>query len=390
MQKYGGTSVNSLKLQNKIAENLIKAKEKGYLSVIVVSAMGRKGEPYATDSLLSLISTTHCNTRNMDMLLSCGEIISSVVIASFLSDKGIEAIALTGGQAGILTDSHFGEGNILNVDSTYLKELLSSGKVPVVAGFQGLNEKGEFTTLGRGGSDISAVLLGVALGAKEVDIFTDVDGIMTADPKIVPNAKLINAITYDDVFQLAQYGAKVIHPRAVDLAMKHDMAVKVYNTSKYEETRGTLIHSKREPLQGLIAAIAHEGQKIQLQLKVSGADLELFKEIAFESISIDMINIFNDRSVFITDEIHKERLVHILKKHKVDYDLIENCTKITIIGSKIRGVAGVMSKAIESMESKISILQTSDSHSTISILVPSASANEAVNLLHKGFALGDE
>jgi len=389
VQKYGGTSVNSVKLRNNIVENLKRAKEKGNLSVIVVSAMGRQGEPYATDSLLKLISSSHRNTRNADMLVSCGEIISSVVIAAHLADNGFDAIALTGRQAGIITDSHFGESTALDVKTSYLHELLLLGKIPVVAGFQGANVANEITTLGRGGSDTSAVLLGIALKAKEVEIFTDVDGIMTADPKIVPDAKLIHQIAYDDVFQLAQYGAKVIHPRAVELAMKNNIPLKVYNTCKYEDDSGTQINSDHMDKNNLVAAIAHEHGKIQWHLNIFSSNSQVFNEISDKFISIDMINVFKQESVFITNETHKKELIDILHKLKIDYKITEELTKVTIIGSKIQGVPGIMSKVVTSLQGKIDILQSSDSHTTISILVPTMYANKAVNLLHKAYQLDD-
>lgn len=389
VQKYGGTSVNSLPLRDKIVENLKTARERGYASVIVVSAMGRQGEPYATDSLLKLISPNHNNTRNSDLLISCGELISSAVVAAHLNDNGFDAIALTGGQAGMLTDGNHGESTVLNVDSKYLSELLLSGKVPVIAGFQGANSLGEFTTLGRGGSDTSAVLFGIALKAKEVEIFTDVDGIMTADPKIVSEAKLINQIAYDDVFQLAKYGAKVIHPRAVELAMKNNMPIKVYNTCKYEES-GTLISTESFEGDNLVTAIAHEDKKIQWHLHILSSNTRVFNEIAIHSISIDMIHVSKQECVFITDDVHKNQLIKVLDDFNIDYIMMENCTKITIIGSKIKGVPGVMSKVLTSLQEKIDILQTSDSHTTISILVPTAEATQAVNYLHNGFDLDAE
>ncbi|WP_152803666.1 aspartate kinase [Alkalibaculum sporogenes] len=387
IQKYGGTSVNSIQLRDKIVDNLKKARESGYISVIVVSAMGREGEHYSTDSLIKLISPIHNNTRNMDMLLSCGEIISATVLTAHLIDHGFDAIALTGGQAGIITDNHYGESTILDVNVNYLKELISMGKVPVVAGFQGINASGEITTLGRGGSDTSAVLLGIALKAKEIEIFTDVDGIMTADPKLVPNANLIRQIAYDEVFQLSQYGAKVIHPRAVDLAMKENIPIKVYNTSKYRENSGTTINSKCTEVNSIVTAIAHEDSKTQWNLEMISTNNQVFIEMANNFISIDMINIFKDKSIFITHSTHKHKIIDILIQNNISYTMVEDCTKITIIGSKIRGVPGVMSKVINSLQEKHDILQTSDSHTTISILVKSKYAKEAITLLHKTFNL---
>ncbi|MFZ7119765.1 MAG: aspartate kinase [Eubacteriaceae bacterium] len=390
VQKYGGTSVNTIYSRNKIIENLQCAIKNGYNCVIVVSAMGRKGEPYATDSLLKLIPSDYHNTREMDMLITCGEIISSVVISSHLKKFGFDTIPMTGGQAGIITDDNFGNSNIIKVENTRIAELLKSNKIPVVAGFQGITSHGEITTIGRGGSDVTAVLLGISLNAKHVEIFTDVDGIMTADPKVVPTAKLINQIDYNEVFQLAEYGAKIIHPRAVELAMNNNMPIMVYNTTKYTDKSGTLINDENFNCHRIITAIAHEHNKVQCTLKIKSSNSYILNNIAKNNISIDLINVFKDYSVFIINDKNKYKLKNILNENNISYDLLENCTKITIIGNKIKGVPGIMAKLISSLQGNIDILQTSDSHTTISILVESKYSNETINLLHNTFNLNFE
>ncbi|MFZ7132111.1 MAG: aspartate kinase [Eubacteriales bacterium] len=387
VQKYGGTSVNSYDLREKIIENLQKNLDKQYQCVIVVSAMGRNGDPYATDTLLKCISSSFYNSREMDMLISCGEIISSVVVACQLKKQGFKAIPLNGGQAGIITDNQYGYANIIDIQSQILIDLLKANKIPVIAGFQGYNAHGEITTLGRGGSDVSAVQLGIALHAERIEIFTDVDGIMTADPKIVSNAKRIEKIPYDDVFQLAEYGAKVIHPRAVEIAMKHNMPLLIYNTQKYDENSGTLIHSDQYGQEHLVAAVAHEHDQIQCRLEHYHSVPNIFEEIANHQISIDMINIFQEYCLFIIKKYNKTKMTSILEKHKIDYSLTENCTKVTVIGSSIRGVPGVMAKIIGAIDESTNILQTSDSHSTISILVFSAFADNVINRIHQTFQL---
>ena len=199
IQKFGGTSVSKKDKREMVVSKVKKAISDGYFPVLVVSAMGRRGESYATDTLLSLVSDNfkENNKQGTDLLMSCGEIISTVVMSDCLFEHGIDAVPLTGGQAGILTDNNYSKADFLDVTP-------KKGKVPVVAGFQGRDIEGYFTTLGRGGSDTSAAALGVALKACEVDIYTDVDGIMTADPRIVSTAELIDKISYNEVFQFTQ------------------------------------------------------------------------------------------------------------------------------------------------------------------------------------------
>lgn len=387
VQKYGGTSVNSEDLRLKIAENLQKNLDKGYKCIVVVSAMGRNGDPYSTDTLLELIPPDFYDTREMDMLISCGEIVSSVVVACQLKQQGFDAIALNGGQAGIYTDTKYGDGTIVEIRKDIIITLLENNKIPVITGFQGINENGEVITLGRGGSDVSAVQIGIALNAQQVEIFTDVDGIMTADPRIVPDAKRIEKIPYDDVFQLADYGARVIHPRAVEIAMKHHMPLMIYNTQKYYERSGTLIHSDDKGTDNLVAAVAHEHNQLQCRIENYNKVKNIFQEIASHNISIDMINIFKDYCLFIIKNDKKHMLTDILEDYDLNFALLDNCTKITIIGTSIRGVPGIMAKIMGSLDDNIEILQTSDSHTTISILVNSVHANKTINQIHRSFQL---
>ena len=211
---------------------IINSYKSGFKPVVVVSAMGRRGEPYATDTLIDLIQGVYRDThpREMDIIMSIGEIISSTIMANTLRSKGYDAIAVTGWQAGIITDQNYGNANILEVRPDFIRHALKQGKIPIVAGFQGVTENGEITTLGRGGSDTTAAVLGEALRAEFIEIYTDVDGIMTADPRIVSNASMIRYITYSELFQIADQGAKVIHPKAVEIAMNAGIPVFIKNT----------------------------------------------------------------------------------------------------------------------------------------------------------------
>ncbi|MEW5899373.1 MAG: aspartate kinase, partial [Bacillota bacterium] len=209
VQKFGGTSVATPELRERVAGKIIAAKEEGYTPVVVVSAIGRAGDPYATDTLINFARQAHrdLSAREMDLLMSCGEVISGVVMAAVLQKAGHPAVFLTGAQAGIVTDDSFNEARILKVKPENILKQAKEGKIVIVAGFQGVTEDGEITTLGRGGSDTTAAALGVALNAAYVDIYTDVEGIMTADPRIVDGAQALEKVTYDEICQLAHEGA---------------------------------------------------------------------------------------------------------------------------------------------------------------------------------------
>lgn len=385
VQKYGGTSVNSPELRDIIVENLQIAKFKGFHSVLVVSAMGRDGEPYSTDSLLKLMPFRNPGDRETDMCLSCGEVISASVLAAHLKYKGFKSMALNGSQAGILTDDHFGKSTILSIDTSRILHLLKEGITPVVTGFQGVTADGDMTTLGRGGSDITAVALGGALEADEIEIFTDVDGVMSADPKVVSTALLIESIDYGEVFQLAEYGGKVIHPRAVEYARDHNLSLKVLNTRKYKDNIGTIISGMLPESSDLITAIAHEHGKIQVEVALHGESADILDHIAKRHISIDMINIFVDRGLFIINEEDQEALISVLDGLGIQAKITQKCTKVTLIGSKIKGVPGIMATAMGALIGCVDVLQTSDSHMTISLLVRSDQAEQAIVLLHHRF-----
>ena len=220
VQKFGGTCLDSQEKRQAACERIKDALSAGYKVCAVVSAMGRKGEPYATDTLISLARGVSRDVapRELDLLVSCGEVISAVLMVQELRKRGITAMALSGGQAGIITDMCFGNANILTVNPGHVRRHLDERKVVVVAGFQGRADSGDITTLGRGGSDTTAMALGAALDAAYVEIYTDVQGIMTADPHVVASAKTIPLVSYEEVSQLAWEGAKVIHPRAVEIA----------------------------------------------------------------------------------------------------------------------------------------------------------------------------
>ena len=400
VQKFGGTSLSNDDIRNQAIDRIIFAIEGEFKPVIVVSAIGRKGDPYATDSLINFVKTTglHPNPREMDILMSCGEIISAVVLANTLKSRGYKAEVFTGGQAGIITNNKFNDANILKVNPKNIKNALEKGIIPVITGFQGITEEGDITTLGRGGSDVTASVMADALRAEAIEIYTDVDGIMTADPRIVLDASMIDSMPYDEVFQMADYGSKVIHPRAVEIAMRGNIPIVIKNTKT--DTQGTLItndyrilRNGKENKDSIITSVAQIDNRVQINIMPKGRNGNseiLFESMANAGISIDMINIYPDQIYFIIDGEVLHILDSVLKKLEYEYEIIENCSKVTIIGAKMRGIPGVMAKMVSALSQEaIEILQTSDSHTTISCLIDSSSTSKAINALHKYFKLGN-
>lgn len=398
VQKFGGTSLSSEDGRNKVSDKIIEKYKEGYQVVAVVSAMGRKGSPYATDTLLSMVNPKIISNREIDLLMSCGEIISAVVLANHLYEKGYDAVVLTGFQAGILTDDNFGNAEIISVDSNNILKYLSKDNIVIVAGFQGSNRYGEITTLGRGGSDITAVALGKALKCNRVEIFTDVDGIMTADPNIVPNAKVLKKMCYSEVYQLAEDGAKVIHPKAVEMAQQSNVPLVVKNTysdsegTSVEEVNVNFINNRKELFnEKIITAITYKKGRVQVIISLNDDDSmidKLMEEITSNHISLDLINFLVDKKIFTIDEEDKEKLISILDREDFDYEIVENCCKISAIGYKMRGVPGVMARIVKALSKEnIKILQTSDSHNTIWCLIKEEDTDKALAALHNEFKL---
>ena len=228
VMKFGGSSLGTAALRDAAAECIATVVQGGNHPVVVVSAMGRRPDPYATDTLLDLAPVARA-CANRDLLAACGEIVSAAVVADLLEGKGVPARALTGWQAGILTNATFGDAQVLGIDARPIHDLLASGITPVICGFQGATDDGVITTLGRGGSDLTAVALAKALDGAPLDIYTDVDGVMTADPKRVPGAKTIPSLTFEEVTELSEHGATVMHDKAADLARLSHLPYEIRN-----------------------------------------------------------------------------------------------------------------------------------------------------------------
>ncbi|MFZ5353761.1 MAG: aspartate kinase [Bacillota bacterium] len=403
VQKFGGTSVANQDRREMAADKIEGALNRGYFPVVVVSAIGRSGDPYATDTLINLAKSVNTETcpREMDLIMSCGEVISCVILAGTLSKRGHRVKVLTGGQAGIITDNNFGDAEVLRVEPKQIIKCVENSIIPIITGFQGITENGEITTLGRGAGDYSGAIVGEAVKAEAVEVYTDVDGVMTADPRIVPDARVMNTIFYNEVFQMAEYGAKVIHPRAVEVAMRSNIPLIIKNTmndhpgtlvTNYEKANGS---SKKDKSEKIITSVAYISNRVQVKVYFDGTageyeeDDYLFSLIADEDISLDMINVYPDHKVFIIQEVDLKRLELLLKARGIKYDVKLNCSKVTVIGNKMRGVPGVMAKVIRALSKhNIKLLQSSDSHTTISCLIENEFVGTAVNALHKEFELG--
>ncbi|XID95073.1 aspartate kinase [Paenibacillaceae bacterium WGS1546] len=398
VQKFGGTSLSDERSRGHVLRHIIREHDAGARLVVVVSAMGRAGEPYATDSLLELIRANGNSlpARERDLLLACGELISASVLCSLLAAEGIPAVALTGGQAGIVTDEHYGSARIAEIKTDRLHRHLAEGKVVVVAGFQGMTGSGEITTLGRGGSDTSATALGAALRADIVDIYTDVDGILTADPRWVSNARPLTAVSYEEICNMAQNGAKVIHPRAVEVAMKAGIPVRVRST--FSEGEGTLVtsattlRSRGVWFDKTVTGLAHVRDVTQLAVvNESGpADLQLrvFRAMASHGISVDFINVMPTGVHYTVAGGDAPLAIRLLRELGFEPRARNGCAKVSVIGGGMNGEPGVMAVIVEALTtSGIPILQSADSNATIWVLIPEADLAEALQALHCAFGL---
>lgn len=402
VQKFGGTSVATPEVRSLAVKKIKAAKQQGYSPVVVVSAMGRKGENYATDTLLGIAKAAYQNiaARELDQMMNCGEMISAVVMAGTLQAAGIDAVALTGGQAGITTDANFGSARILKVEPSGLTSLVKAGKTPVVCGFQGVSADGELTTLGRGGSDTTAAALGAALNADRVEIYTDVDGIMTADPRIVSNAQILDCISYSEVCQLAHQGAKVIHPRAVEIVMPKGIPLVVKST--FSDAPGTLITNVvKENTDGttvtdrIATGVTYLGNIAQVKIDVTAGDtgkagFKVFKIMADNGISVDLINVNPGQIMFTVPEGVADKASAKLKEYGYAAEIVYDCAKVSVVGGGMREVPGVMAGFVEALAlNDISILQTVDSHTSISALVSKLDTEKAVTALHEKFGLSE-
>ncbi|KUG03820.1 aspartokinase [hydrocarbon metagenome] len=403
VQKYGGTSLATPELRSRVCDIIADTINDGYSVVVVVSAIGRLNDPYATDTFISLIKQVNTNPspRELDLIMSCGEMISGLILSNHLSARGIASTFLTGEQSGLVTDGNYGNAHILYVNPRKVMQCLEAGLVPVVAGFQGISENGELTTLGRGGSDTTASALGVALNADYIDIFTDVDGIMTADPRIVEDARLINDITYNEICQMAREGAKVVHPRAIEIAMQRGIPLRVRST--FSNSPGTLVRNRIDSESNvvsiirdmLITGITYTSNIAQIKIDTAkikeprGIQLKIFKAMADAGISVDFINVQPELIMFTVADEQAEPAELILKNIDVSPIIEFNCAKVAVVGAAMTGIPGVMARVVEALDQyDIPILQSGDSYTNIWCLVKKDDMKLAVKALHDQFELG--
>ncbi|OEF98660.1 aspartate kinase [Desulfuribacillus alkaliarsenatis] len=398
VQKFGGSSLTSIEKREQAIGHIIRAKIEGKKVVVVVSAMGRMGDPYATDTLLSLFHYKGKNSpekREKDLLVHCGEIISATVMANMLTQSGHQAIVLTGYQAGIQTTQEYNDAQIIDINTERIRKELFDDKIVIITGFQGVSKQGEITTLGRGGSDTTATAIGAALDADYCDIYTDVDGVMTADPRIVADAKKLNTITYHEICNLAYQGAKVIHPRAVEAAMQKKIPIRIRST--FNNGPGTIITDQKvqdinNNQKQLITSITQLDKITQIKIHADEGQYDLqmkvFRAMADNDISVDFINVNMNGVAYTVADGVTDLATNVLSTLGLKPKIERNCAKISCIGAAMTGVPGVMAKIIETLTyNNIKILQSADSHTTIWVLVKENDMAKGVKALHKAFNL---
>ncbi len=398
VQKYGGTSVGSIERIEKVAERVITYRNRGHDIVVVVSAMS--GE---TDRLLALAKaiTLRPLPRELDVLLATGEQVTIALLSIALAKRGYAARSYTGGQVHILTDSAHSKARIKEIEAKHIRNDLESGSVVVVAGFQGIDEYGNITTLGRGGSDTTAVALAAALKAAECQIFTDVDGVYTTDPRIVPEARRLAHITFEEMLELASLGSKVLQIRSVEFAGKYNVPLRVL--SSFEEGEGTLITFEENPMeQPLISGIAFSRDEAKLTVlgvpDRPGVAFKILGPIAAENIEVDMIvqNVGQDSTTDFTFTVHRsdyERAQDILSAQAKELDAREvtgdnKIVKISLVGVGMRSHAGIASKMFRALAQEgINIRMISTSEIKISVVVDEKYLELGVRTLHEAFQL---
>ena len=399
VQKYGGTSVGTIDRIQHVAQRIARIRKTGTQVVVVVSAMA--GE---TDKLLKMARQICDNPerREMDLLLSSGERISSALLTMALQAMGIPAISMTGRQIGLQTDSLHTRARIKQIDAKRAQQALKENNVIVVAGFQGINEKGDVTTLGRGGSDTSAVALAVALGASQCEIYTDVDGVYTADPRMVPKANKLDVVSYDEMLEMASLGAKVLQIRCVEFAHKFKMPL-VVKSSYIEGGKGTLICEEDSNMeQPVVSGIMYDKNQAKITLKEvpdqPGIAANIFGSIADAGLSVDMIiqNIsaegHTDLSFTLGREELNEAMVIMEKVAKkiraVNVSADSKIAKISIVGAGMRSHSGVAARIFKTLsKEKINILMISTSEIKVSCIIEQKHTKAAVNALHTAFGL---
>ena len=401
VQKFGGTSVADTDKIKNVAQTVIREKNNGNDVVVVVSAMG-----HTTDHLVKMAKDLNPNpsAREMDMLLSTGECVSIALLTMAIQAQGHKAVSFNATQIGILTENVHSKARIVNIKTEKLKKNLQEGKIIVVAGFQGVTEDGEITTLGRGGSDTSAVALAAALNADRCDIYTDVEGVYTTDPRIVAKATRLDEVSYEEMLELAHAGANVLHPRSVETAKQFNVPLRVRSSFKLDNL-GTLILGvdKMEiykPVTGVAADLSQARIVVCDVPDVPGQAAKLFGKLAQEHISVDMIiqsyarKISNTNDIaFTIDSADLDKTIKTLEEmkkelHCGDIQINDNIAKVSIVGAGMIDRPGIASTMFETLaDLGVNIRMISTSEIKISCLVDKDDAHRALQALHKVFEL---
>ena len=395
VHKYGGTSVGDVERIENVTNRVAKAREAGNDVVVVVSAMS--GE---TNKLIGYAEhfTSDPAKKEMDMLLSSGERVTAALLSISLQARGYDAVALTGRQAGILTDDSHTYARIESIDPKAVKSAIQEGKIVIVAGFQGINKSGSVTTLGRGGSDLSAVALAAAIDADQCEIYSDVDGIYTTDPRIEPNAKKLDMISYDEMLELASLGAKVLQNRSVELAKK--LSVKLYAKSSFSDNEGTLIAEESSMEAVLVSGIVLDKNQARVTLRGvadrPGIAAEIFSKLADANINVDMIiqNMGTDGSTnlgFTVPQSEHENAKKVMESFDHEFegmDFDEHVCKVSVVGVGMKSHSGVAATAFTVMaENNINIQMISTSEIKVSMVIDEKYGELAIRSLHEAYEL---
>jgi aspartate kinase len=399
VQKFGGSSVANVERIQNVAKRVVSYKKKGYDLVVVVSALGD-----TTDELIELADkiNTEPSEREMDMLLSTGEQISVALLAMAIHKLGLEAISFTGAQVGIITDTSHTRARIIKINADKIKEELGKGKIVIVAGFQGVTLNQDITTLGRGGSDLTAVALAKELGACECEIYTDVEGIYTTDPRIEPKAKKLEEITYDEMLEMASLGAQVMQARSIEVAKKFNVPIHV--RSSFANNPGTRIIKEVNRMEDvLVNGVTLNKNEAKITIcnvpDRPGVAAKIFKELSSGGINVDMIvqNVSHTRQTDISftvgkPEVHKTiKITKKVAKNICAGDVLEDqdIARVSIIGVGMKSHPGVAAKMFEVLaQNKINIEMISTSEISISCIIQKKFAETAVRALHDKFGLG--